>query len=68
MVGFESVSFGETCRSAMAHGRPSATILRSQKVGAWERPEDTIGTAHDGTIQMIDGTSIRPANKLQERK
>ena len=34
-------------------------FARWRKAGAWDRLMDAISTAHDGTIQMIDSTSIR---------
>ena len=34
-------------------------FVRWRKAGAWDRLMDAISAAHDGTIQMIDSTSIR---------
>jgi transposase len=34
-------------------------FVRRRKAGVWDRMMDTITTAHDGDIQMIDSTSVR---------
>ena len=35
-------------------------FVRWRKAGIWNRPMDAITAAHDGDIQIIDSTSVRP--------
>ena len=39
--------------------KPGFTIRRWTKAGVWDRIMDAVTAAHDGDVQMIDGTSLR---------